>query len=308
MSSGSTTPPNTEVPAASVTAASIPATAPSSAVGKKGKGKDAAGGAVDKKAEKAARRAAKIAGRPTEGGTEGGGAATVGGGSGGRPAGKGQGQGGAGGAGAGGKQQGGGQQQQQRGGNHEASSSPSANISLSSAPSGGNQVGAGGLSSQQTGASGARLASHANAPSALSGPMPHLIVSHLPGPRPSNSVAATVKGDVHPAVIKLGLQLREGSIRGANARLVAGLSALKQVSQATFGPGPALPAPSLTELIPSLPSGHRIIHHPTSIDAPARPDSPPLAPNRAPHSGAAHARRPRQRHSVAQERDLHCLH
>ena len=43
-------------------------------------------------------------------------------------------------------------------------------------------------------------------------------------------MTATVKGDVHPAIIKLGLQLREGKIRGANARLIAGLMGLKQVS------------------------------------------------------------------------------
>lgn len=50
-------------------------------------------------------------------------------------------------------------------------------------------------------------------------------------------MAATVKGDVHPAIIKLGLQLREGKIRGANARLIAGLMGLKRVSLLTFEGG-----------------------------------------------------------------------
>ncbi|CED85441.1 Translation initiation factor 2B, delta subunit (eIF-2Bdelta/GCD2) [Phaffia rhodozyma] len=82
---------------------------------------------------------------------------------------------------------------------------------------------------------------------------PHMIVSHLPGPKPSGSVAATLKGDVHPAVIRLGLMLKEGKIRGANARLVAGLEALKQVILSyTTPPSTTLPRDLTTHLSPQI--------------------------------------------------------
>lgn len=108
-------------------------------------------------------------------------------------------------------------------------------------------------------------------------PQPHMIVSHLPGPKPSGSVAATIKGDVHPAVITLGLMLKEGKIRGANARLVAGLEALKQVCflLAVDSLWPSfLYSPSFVgwcwltfaHLVLS-PAGYPLVHHP-SLDHP----------------------------------------
>jgi translation initiation factor eIF-2B subunit delta len=80
-----------------------------------------------------------------------------------------------------------------------------------------------------------------------------LIVSHLPPPKPSSSVSATLKGDVHPSIIKLGLQLRSGAIRGANARCIAGLLAFKNVILAYRTPqSTTLPRDLTTHLSPQI--------------------------------------------------------
>jgi len=53
------------------------------------------------------------------------------------------------------------------------------------------------------------------------------IFSHFALQKPAAHVA---KGDVHPAIVRLGLMFSEFKISGANARCVATLSAFKQVS------------------------------------------------------------------------------
>ena len=45
----------------------------------------------------------------------------------------------------------------------------------------------------------------------------------------SLSAAAVAKGNIHPAVLRLGLQMAEGLIRGSNARVVAMLRAFQRV-------------------------------------------------------------------------------
>lgn len=50
------------------------------------------------------------------------------------------------------------------------------------------------------------------------------IFSHFGLPKPINHV---VKGDIHPAIIQLGLQFSEFKISGANARCIATLTAFK---------------------------------------------------------------------------------
>jgi translation initiation factor eIF-2B subunit delta len=52
------------------------------------------------------------------------------------------------------------------------------------------------------------------------------IFSHFGQPKP---VGHTVKGDIHPAIIRLGLLFSEFKICGANARCIAMLLAFKQV-------------------------------------------------------------------------------
>ncbi|KAF8974659.1 translation initiation factor eIF2B delta subunit [Flammula alnicola] len=54
------------------------------------------------------------------------------------------------------------------------------------------------------------------------------IFSHFGQPKP---VGHTVKGDIHPAIIRLGLLFSEFKICGANARCIAMLTAFKQVIQ-----------------------------------------------------------------------------
>ena len=51
------------------------------------------------------------------------------------------------------------------------------------------------------------------------------IFSHFGTPKPP----AVTKGDIHPAIIRLGLQFAEFKITGANARCIAMLSAFKTV-------------------------------------------------------------------------------
>lgn len=52
------------------------------------------------------------------------------------------------------------------------------------------------------------------------------IFSHFGLPKPVSHVA---KGDIHPAIIRLGLQFSEFKISGANARCIATLTAFKTV-------------------------------------------------------------------------------
>ncbi|KDR83426.1 hypothetical protein GALMADRAFT_235555 [Galerina marginata CBS 339.88] len=54
------------------------------------------------------------------------------------------------------------------------------------------------------------------------------IFSHFGQPKP---VAHSVKGDIHPAIIRLGILFSEFKICGANARCIAMLTAFKQVIQ-----------------------------------------------------------------------------
>ncbi len=55
------------------------------------------------------------------------------------------------------------------------------------------------------------------------------IFSHFGQPKP----IAQAKGDIHPAIIRLGLLFSEFKICGANARCIATLTAFKQVSHIT---------------------------------------------------------------------------
>lgn len=72
----------------------------------------------------------------------------------------------------------------------------------------------------------AAAAAVAAPPAAPAGPTLHPLVANIPGSKLSSTTSVA---NVHPAIIKLGLQLKEGTIRGANARLIAGLNGLKQV-------------------------------------------------------------------------------
>lgn len=57
------------------------------------------------------------------------------------------------------------------------------------------------------------------------------IFSHFGQPKP---IGHTVKGDIHPAIIRLGLLFSEFKICGSNARCIAMLTAFKQVSISPF--------------------------------------------------------------------------
>jgi translation initiation factor eIF-2B subunit delta len=46
---------------------------------------------------------------------------------------------------------------------------------------------------------------------------------------PSRAVSHVVKGDIHPSIVRLGLQFSEFKISGANARCIATLTAFKTV-------------------------------------------------------------------------------
>jgi translation initiation factor eIF-2B subunit delta len=52
------------------------------------------------------------------------------------------------------------------------------------------------------------------------------IFQHFGLPKP---VSQSIKGDIHPAIIRLGLQFSEFKIMGANARCIATLEAFKTV-------------------------------------------------------------------------------
>ena len=52
------------------------------------------------------------------------------------------------------------------------------------------------------------------------------IFAHFGQPKP---IAHTIKGDIHPAIIRLGLLFSEFKICGANARCIATLTAFKKV-------------------------------------------------------------------------------
>ena len=198
------------------------------------------GPVVDKKAEKAARRAQKISSRPA--GPDDGASSQA----------HGQDKGAAAGNARGGSKAG------NQGSNATGGAAGGLPASGSNTSAVGGQANSGSNNpnnrppTQQSGAKGAAPATTSeSAPPA--GPTPHMIVSHLPGPKPSNSAAATIKGDVHPAIIKLGLQLREGKIRGANARLIAGLMGLKQViTSYTTPPSTTLPRDLTTHLSPQI--------------------------------------------------------
>lgn len=60
------------------------------------------------------------------------------------------------------------------------------------------------------------------------------IFSHFGAPKPP----VITKGDIHPVVIRLGLQFAEFKITGANARCIAMLSAFKTVRRPSLGQRP----------------------------------------------------------------------
>ena len=66
------------------------------------------------------------------------------------------------------------------------------------------------------------------------------IFSHFGQPKP---IGHTVKGDIHPAIIRLGLLFSEFKICGSNARCIAMLTAFKQVS---ISPFPNISYPEIT--------------------------------------------------------------
>lgn len=81
------------------------------------------------------------------------------------------------------------------------------------------------------------------------------IFSHFGTPKPP----AISKGDIHPAVIRLGLQFTEFKITGANARCIAMLSAFKTVRR---------PCPPTRVSGCHDPSLIPLLGHPRLLDAP----------------------------------------
>lgn len=57
------------------------------------------------------------------------------------------------------------------------------------------------------------------------------LFSHLPPPRHMDVQAALqrARGDVHPVIVRLGLDYARGAVRGANARCIAMLEAFREV-------------------------------------------------------------------------------
>ncbi|KAF9247119.1 IF-2B-domain-containing protein [Melanogaster broomeanus] len=86
------------------------------------------------------------------------------------------------------------------------------------------------------------------------------IFSHFGTPKPP----AVTKGDIHPAIIRLGLQFAEFKITGANARCIAMLTAFKTVIQAYVTPqNNTLSRHLMTQLSPQI--THLVSARPMSV-------------------------------------------
>lgn len=86
------------------------------------------------------------------------------------------------------------------------------------------------------------------------------IFSHFGTPKP----LAITKGDIHPVVIRLGLQFAEFKITGANARCIALLTVFKTVRP----PSPLLSLASRCLVPPFSAANPTILGHPTLRDSP----------------------------------------
>jgi translation initiation factor eIF-2B subunit delta len=73
-----------------------------------------------------------------------------------------------------------------------------------------------------------------------------LLFSHLPSANMPDSYAALAGGKIHPIIIRLGILLASGEIRGANARVIGILSAFKEVIS-----GFSCPPEELHRLLPA---------------------------------------------------------
>ncbi|THG99136.1 hypothetical protein EW145_g7317 [Phellinidium pouzarii] len=86
------------------------------------------------------------------------------------------------------------------------------------------------------------------------------IFSHFGLPRPPSSV----KGDIHPAIVRLGLQFSRFKITGANARCIATLQAFKTVIQDyTTPPNTTLSRHLMTHLNPQI--NHLVSARPMAV-------------------------------------------
>ncbi|KAF5331531.1 hypothetical protein D9611_007663 [Ephemerocybe angulata] len=87
------------------------------------------------------------------------------------------------------------------------------------------------------------------------------IFTHFGLPKP---IGHTVKGDIHPAVVRLGLSFSEFKICGANARCIATLTAFKNVIQDyTTPPNSTLSRHLMTHLSPQI--THLVAARPMSV-------------------------------------------
>lgn len=141
-------------------------------------------------------------------------------------------------------------------------------------------------SQQKSGTDPGSSSRHPGAAAATSGKDPHGTISEDPaagkrGPRIfthfglPKPIGHTVKGDIHPAVVRLGLLFSEFKICGANARCIATLTAFKNVRG-------VVSSRSARALMAERFLGHsRLYHTPTQHTLQASHD-PPLSPNHAP--------------------------
>jgi translation initiation factor eIF-2B subunit delta len=91
------------------------------------------------------------------------------------------------------------------------------------------------------------------------------IFTHFGLPKP---IGHTLKGDIHPAVVRLGISFSEFKICGANARCIATLTAFKNVSRKAFLPN-ALRLWRSTAKFKCGFRSYKTIPHPLTIPSPA---------------------------------------
>lgn len=91
------------------------------------------------------------------------------------------------------------------------------------------------------------------------------IFTHFGLPKP---IGHTLKGDIHPAVVRLGISFSEFNICGANARCIATLTAFKNVSRKAFLPN-ALRLWRSTAKFKCGFRSYKTIPHPLTIPSPA---------------------------------------
>ena len=90
--------------------------------------------------------------------------------------------------------------------------------------------------SQQSAARGGPAAASTSAPKRPAAAAPaqtpdnhHLFVSHLPHARMPDTAAAFNTAKLHPTIVRLGVLMAEGTLRGANARTMAMMAAFQDV-------------------------------------------------------------------------------